>query len=117
MKKTKDYLIPKEIAKSLGIGYTSALDLLRYGFIKGEKVKGKWHIKPCQLDTFKKNNAKAIEKLKAEYVTLYWQGLNPNQLEARVAEDFRQRHIVADKKDFATLAIMESLPKRKEATR
>ena len=115
MKTLKDYLTPKEVAKPLGVSYTVTLELLGRKLLKAEKVNGKWHIKPSQLETFKQNNLKAIEKLKAEYVSLYWQGLNPPQLEAHVSEDFKQRHIIADKKGFATNAIMESLPKRKEA--
>ena len=112
-KKQKDYLTPKEIASTLKITYASVLELLQYGFIKAEKVSGKWNIKPSQLEAFKKNNEKAIEKLKVEYVALYWQGLTPTQLEWHVPEDFRQRHIVATKKGFATMAICDSLPKRK----
>lgn len=113
---TKDFQTPKEVSESLEISYAAVLELLQYGFIKAEKVSGRWQIKPCQLETFKRNNLKAIAKLKAEYVRLYWEGLNPDQLERHVAWDFRQRHIVANKNGFATLAICESLQRKDGAT-
>jgi len=116
-KAQKDYLTPKEIAVSLNVSYVAVLALLNTKNIKAKKVNCRWQIKPNDFAAFKARNKRAIEKLEQEYVGLYWQGLNPDQLEKRVAEDFRSRSIIADKYGFATNAIYKSLlPKQtKEA--
>jgi hypothetical protein len=93
----------------LRITYARTLLLLRDGVIKAEKVKGSWVVSRRVFESYRDANNRRIEKLKAEYVGLYWQGLNPTQLQRRVQDDFASRKIVAPAYGFAEQAIYESL--------
>lgn len=103
----------RECAKALGIPSTTACALIRNGYIKARKDKGKFVINAHDITRFKRANARAVDKLKAEYVRLYWQGLSAEHLQRRVVRDFEAANIVLTPiRGFAERCIYESLPKR-----
>ncbi len=97
----------KQASDLLGVSTRQVSAALRAGIIKGAKVRRRWHVAPAAFAVFRKRNGQEIEKLRAEYVSLYRQGLNPDQLQRRVKKDFQKRRIVFAEKGFAERAIYE----------
>lgn len=60
---------------------------------------------------FKVNNAKELEILKTELISLYWQGATVDSLQKRVREELKSKQIIAEKSSFAEKAIYESVMK------
>ena len=62
-----------------------------------------------RFEAFEKRNRRRIGKLRKEYVSLYWQGLSPEQLQNRVPDDFARAGIVARETGFAERTIYDHL--------
>ena len=108
----------RECAEAPCIPSTAAYTLIRNGYIKAEKDRGKFIINAREIARLKRANARAVDKLKAEYVRLYWQGLSVEHLQRRVIGDFEAAHIVLTPiRGFAERCIYESLPKRGQKSR
>lgn len=63
-----------QLARKVGASSRAIGDLIRDGHIKASKAKRAWDIDDKTAAAFCTKNAAAAEKLKAEYVTLYWGG-------------------------------------------
>lgn len=106
----------KEVARCLRVPYQTALDLLRSGKIASRKEKGVWVAEAVTVQRFKRENDRKIEKLRADYVRLYWEGLSPDRLQARVRDDMALRGIVCTVGGFAEQAIYADLMKERNIT-
>lgn len=107
-----------ELAKLLSVRPKTVYSLIKSGHIKAKKEKGKFVILAKDVTKFQRANARAIDKLKGEYVRLYWQGLSVEHLQRRVPDDFESSGIVLTQvKGFAERCIYESLPKRGQKSR
>lgn len=106
----------KEVARRLRVPYRTALDLLRSGTITSRKEKGVWVAEAATVQRFKRGNDRKIEKLRSDYVRLYWEGLSPDQLQARVRDDMARRGIVCTVGGFAEQAIYADLMKERNTT-
>lgn len=111
-----------EIMRRLSVSYRTVLCLLHTGRIPAHKEKGVWLAEERQVQRFKRDNDRKINELKQEYVSLYWQGLSPEQLQQRVRDDIASRLIVVPwsitLSEFAERAIYEDLmsAKKEKAT-
>ena len=56
------------------------------------------------------------EILRYDYVRLYWEGLSPDRLQARVRDDMALRGIVCTVSGFAEQAIYADLMKERNTT-
>ena len=106
----------KEVARRLRVPYRTALDLLRSGTITSRKEKGVWIAETATVQKFKRGNDRKIEKLRSDYVRLYWEGLSPDRLQARVRDDIARRGIVCTAANFAEQAIYADLMKERNTT-
>lgn len=106
----------KEVARRLRVPYRTALDLLQSGTITSRKEKGVWVAEAAAVQRFKRGNDRKIEKLRSDYVRLYWEGLSPDRLQARVRDDMALRGIVCTAGGFAEQAIYADLMKERNTT-
>lgn len=106
----------KEVARRLRVPYRTALDLLRSGTIASQKEKGVWVAEAATVQRFKRGNDRKIEKQRSDYVRLYWEGLSPDRLQARVRDDMALRGIVCTVSGFAEQAIYADLMKERNTT-
>lgn len=100
-----------QLARKVGASSRAIGELIRTGRIKASRSKRAWDIDDKTAQVFCARNAAAIEKLKAEYVSLYWGGLSVRKLQARARDDFNDRGIVGPVVGFAEKTIYESLIK------
>jgi hypothetical protein len=100
-----------ELSVFLGASYRTVLSLLQSGEIEATKNKNKWLIAENVASKFKEQNTKAIELLKTEFVSLYWQGVPVESLQKRVGEEFNSRQIIEEKGSFAEKTTYESIMK------
>ena len=107
----------KEVARRLRVPYRTALDLLQSGTITSRKEKGVWVAEAATVQRVKRGNDRKLEKLRSDYVRLYWEGLSPDQLQARVRDDMALRGIVCTVSGFAEQAIYADLMKERNTTR
>ena len=100
---------PKEIAKLMNIPYSKVLRMLKVGVIPGLKVKKRWFVPKIEFDRFKSRNADKINKLKSDYIGMYFEGYTVKQLQARTPSDFYARNIFAEQKGFAEQTIYDAV--------
>lgn len=117
MKKTKkidpgEYLTSQDAADFFSVSRATILFAIKSGYLPATKVKGRYLINAKESRGNKKQMPERIRKLKAEYVSLYWQGLNPEQLQNRVKADFIKNKIICNAAGFAEKAIYDSLVKK-----
>lgn len=106
-----------ELAKELHVSARKARNMIRLGIIKAKKRKGVWDVDVKDFRRFQKNNHTKIQRLKAEYIALYWAGLGIETLQRRVKEDFTEKAILyppGSLHHFAEQTIYESLLQEKE---
>lgn len=72
---------------------------------------------PDDFERFKRRNSKKIEKLKVEFVRLYWEGLDHYTLQNRVADEFAKQGILCKTRGFAEIAIYNDLMESKQKER
>ncbi|HWS43318.1 MAG TPA: hypothetical protein VN421_09575 [Pseudoflavonifractor sp.] len=98
-----------QFAKTLKTSTRIVGGLIRSGTIKATKERGRWAIDPTSAKSFIKKNAAAVERLRGEYVTLYWHGVTVSALQWMTKDDFIKRGIIHPVRGFAEQTIYNSM--------
>lgn len=101
-----------QFAKTLKTSTRIVGGLISSGAIKATKEKGRWAIDPASAESFVKKNAAAVERLRGEYVTLYWTGVTVSGLQWMTKDDFIKRGIIHPVRGFAEQTIYKSIVSR-----
>ena len=70
-----------ELARKLNTSMQKVRWLIYTGQIDAKKVNRVWSVDEGSARAFRRRNAKAIERLKSEYVSLYWAGISVKRLQ------------------------------------
>lgn len=103
----------RDVAIRLGCSYQTAGRLLRTGEIKATKGKRCWIVDVDSFKRLQRRNSIAINKIKTEFVDLYWRGVTVDILQARTRKEFERRGIIHQVAGFAEKAIYEAVIARK----
>ena len=98
-----------ELARKLNTSMQKVRWLIYTGQIDAKKVNRVWSVDEGSVRAFRRRNAKAIERLKTEYVSLYWAGISVKRLQERARDDFKTAGIVCHLDGFAEQTIYESI--------
>lgn len=102
-----------ELARSLHTSTRTVKHLLDNGTIQATREKGAWNVNQESYQAFVRKNKAAIRKLKAEFYSLYWQGLTVGQLQNRTKSEFEKRGIIFQVQNFAEQTIYEKIMNEK----
>lgn len=94
-----------QLARKLKTSTRVVGGLIRSGTIKAERVKRAWEVDADSVKNFCSRNNAAVEKLRKEYISLYWGGVTVPRLQERVKGDFSKRGIIYPADGFAEQTI------------
>lgn len=98
-----------QLARKLKTSTRVVGGLIKAGTIKATRVKRAWEVDAESVKSFCRRNSAAVEKLRGEYVTLYWEGVTVPGLQERTKGDFAKRGIIYPADGFAEQTIYSAL--------
>ena len=94
-----------QLARKLKTSTRVVGGLIKAGTIKATRVKRVWEVDAESVKNFCRRNSAAVEKLRSEYVGLYWLGVSVGRLQERTKDDFSERGIIYPADGFAEQTI------------
>ena len=101
----------QDLARKLRTNGLMVRRLIESGEVKAAKKKGRWDVDEASFKAFQRRNRAKLDRLREEYIALYWEGLTVQRLQARTKEDFKERGIFYPAMDFAEKTIYEAVKK------